>query len=57
MNRLDSELCESSEMAENMPAKSIEIEETEISENEQERMKHEQTAIENMISEDDGLTT
>ena len=57
MNQLDSELCESSEMAENMSAKNIEIEETEISENEQERMKHEQTAIENMISEDDGLTT
>ena len=56
MNQLDSELCESSEMVENMSAKSVEAEEIEISENEQERMKHEQTAIENMISEDDGLT-
>ena len=46
-----------SEISENMHTIGLEAEESEILDDEQERMKREQTEIENMISSDDGMVT
>ena len=55
MSELENELFSSSEMSENMHTIGLEAEESEILDGEQERMKREQTEIENMISSDDGM--
>ncbi len=57
MSELENELFSSSEMSKNMHTIGLEAEESEISDDEQERMKREQTEIENMISSDDGMVT